>query len=268
MIKKFKENYSIILLFLIILFFHQYIFQQFFPNNRGYIGHDWEIFLPYLMFGKIWFHNNFLSIPWFTPSFCCGIPFFPDPNTAYYSIPQFIFLIFDPILSLKITFFVMSLLGYLGMYFLLRKYFKFDKYISLLCASLFLFNGFFVYRAIAGPLISYVIVPLYCYFLIKSLENDYKKINYINLTISAIIFAYFFHSGSGSIILLILTSITCILLLYSQIVKNFKILINFILSLFIGILISLSKITAVLFFFENFPRKYPPTEFHSLFSFF
>ena len=58
------------------------------------------------------------------------------------------------------------------------------------------------------------------------------------------------------------------MLFYSQLVKNLKIFINFILSLFIGVLISLSKITAVLFFFENFPRKYPPTEFHSLFSFF
>ncbi len=268
MLSKNKNNWIFIIFFLAILFSHQIIFQVFFPNSKGLLGHDYSQYIPNLIFGKIWFQNNFLSIPWFTPSFCCGIPFFPDPNTAYYSIQQFIFLFFNPILSLKITFFIMSLLGYLGMYFLLRKYFKFDKYTSLLCASLFLFNGFFVYRAIAGPLISYVIVPLYCYFLIKSLENDYRKINYINLVISAIIFSYFFHSGSGSIILLILVSVTCVLLLYSQLVKNLKIFINFILSLFIGTLISLSKITAVLFFFENFPRKYPPTEFHSLFSFF
>ena len=39
-------------------------------------------------------------------------------------------------------------------------------------------------------------------------------------------------------------------------------------NIFLGVLISLSKITAALFFLENYPRKYPPTEFHSLFSFF
>ena len=131
-----------------------------------------------------------------------------------------------------------------------------------------MFNGFFVYRAIAGPLISYILVPLYCFFLIKSFENYKKKINYIYLVISSIFFAHFFHSGSGSVILIILSSIICVLLFYSQLIKNFKIFINFFLSVSIGILISLSKITAVLFFFENFPRKYPPTEFHSLFSFF
>ena len=40
-----------------------------------------------------------------------------------------------------------------------------------------------------------------------------------------------------------------------------------ILSLLLGVSISLSKITATLFFLENFPRKYPATEFHSLLSF-
>ena len=268
MLLKFKNNLIFPLLFIAILTFHQIIFQQFFPNSKGLLGHDYSQYIPNLIFGKIWFYNSFLSIPWFTPSFCCGIPFYPDPNTAYYSIPQLIFLIFDPISSIKITFFIMSLISYLGMYLLLRKNFKFDNYTSLLCASLFLFNGFFVYRAIQGPLISYVIVPLYCFFLIKSFENYHKKINYIYLIISSIIFAHFFHSGSGSVILIILTSITCILLFYSQLIRSFKILINFFLSLFLGVLISLSKITAALFFLENFPRKYPPTEFHSLFSFF
>ena len=268
MLLKFKKNFFFIIFFISILVFHQTVFQQFFPNSKGMLGHDYSQYIPNLIFGKIWFYKNFLSIPWFTPSFCCGIPFYADPNTAYYSIPQLIFLIFDPILSLKITFFIMSSISYFGMYLLLRKNFKFDKYVALLCASLFLFNGFFVYKTIAGPILSYIIVPLYCYFLIKSFENYFQKINYKYLIISSIIFAYFFHSGSGSMILIILTSILCILLFYSLIVKNIKIFFNFFLSITLGALISLSKITAVLFFFNNFPRKYPPTEFYSIVVFF
>jgi len=268
MLLKFKKNFFFIVFFSFILVLHQIIFQQFFPNSKGLLGHDYSQYIPNLIFGKIWFYNNFLSIPWFTPSFCCGIPFYADPNTAYYSIPQFIFLIFNPILSLKITFFIMSLISYLGMYLLLRKKFKFDNYVALLCASLFLFNGFFVYRTIAGPILSYVFVPLYCYFLIKSFESGLQKIKYKHLIISSIIFAYFFHSGSGSIILIILTSILCILLFYSLIIQNLKILFNFLLSSILGVLISFSKITAVLFFFDNFPRKYPPTEFYSIIVFF
>jgi len=262
-----KNNIIFFIFFLGILFFHQIIFQQFFPNSEGLLGHDYSQYIPNLIFGKIWFYKNFLSIPWFTPSFCCGIPFYADPNTAYYSIPQIIFLIFNPILSLKITFLIMSLVSYLGMYLLLRSNFKFNRYVSLLCASLFLFNGFFVYRAIAGPLLTYIFVPLYCFFLIKSFKNQFNKINFVYLILSSIVFANFFHSGSGPQILVIFICILSILLFYSKFVENFKIFTNFSLSLFLGILISLSKITAVLFFLNNFPRKYPPTEFSSFFAF-
>ncbi len=266
MIKKLKENYSIILLFLIILFFHQYIFQQFFPNKNGYIGHDWEIFLPYLMFGKVWFHNNLLSIPWFSPSFCCGNPFFADPQTMYYSLQQVIYLIFDPLISTKIFFFALSVFGYLGTFLLIKKGFKFNNYTSLLCAGLFLFNGFFVYRAIAGHVayLSYVFIPLYCYFLIISYE---KKSNHIYLVLSALLFANFFHSGSGPIILIIFTSILFVILLYSHFTNDFKIFLKLFQSSIIGTLISSSKISASLFFLSNFPRQYPATEFNSLVSF-
>ena len=95
-----------------------------------------------------------------------------------------------------------------------------------------------------------------------------QKINYKHLIFSSIIFAYFFHSGSGSIILIILTSVLCLLLFYSLIIQNLKIFFNFFLSSVLGVLISFSKITAVLFFFDNFPRKYPPTEFYSIIVFF
>ena len=267
MIKELKKNYFFILLFLAILIVHQYIFQQFFPNTDGFIGHDWEIFLPNFMFGKIWFYNNLLSIPWFSPSFCCGVPFFADPQTMYYSLQQVIYLIFDPMISTKIFFFILSVFGYIGTFLLIKKNFKFNNYVSLLCAGLFLFNGFFVYRAIAGHVayLSYVFVPLYCYFLITSLE---KKTNYIFLVLSALVFANFFHSGSGPIILIIFTSILFVILLYLHLENNFRIFFKFFQSLVLGTLISFSKITSSLFFLSNFPRQYPATEFNSLMSFF
>ena len=263
-----NNRYFFLFIFFSILLIHQFIFQQFFPNPEGFLGHDYEQFIPNLMFGKIWFYKNFFSIPWFTPSFCCGIPFYADPNTLYYSIPQIIFLIFNPDFSIKLIFFIFSFVAYIGMFLLIKKNFKFNTYVALLCASLFLFNGFFVYRAIAGPLLTYVFVPLYCFLLICSYEEKLKKsLSYVYLIFSSLLFANFIHSGSGSVILLILASILSILLFYSKFVESFKIFINFFLSLFFGMLISLSKITAVLFFLGNFPRQYPATEFNSFFSF-
>ena len=66
------NKYIFLIFFLGIFIIHQFIFQQFFPNSKGLLGHDYEQFIPNFMFGKIWFYKNFLSIPWFTPSFCCG----------------------------------------------------------------------------------------------------------------------------------------------------------------------------------------------------
>jgi len=263
------NNYYFFILSIVILIIHQVIFQQFFPNSDGLLGHDHEQHIPNFMFGKIWFYNNFLSIPWFTPSFCCGIPFYADPQSMYYSIQQIIFLIFNPILSIKIIFFILSLFSYLGMFLLVRRNFKFSSYASLLCASLFLFNGFFIYRAIAGHVayLSYIFIPLYCYFLINSYECQSKKQSFTYLILSSIVFANFFHSGSGPIILIIFTSILSVLFFYIHLVNSFKIFIKFIFSLLLGISISLSKITATLFFLNNFPRKYPATEFHSLLLF-
>ena len=186
----------------------------------------------------------------------------------YYSVQQIIFLIFTPTVSIKVIFFSLSFFGYLGTFLLMRKGFKFNAYSSLLCSSLFLFNGFFVYRAIAGHLayLSYIFIPLYCYLVIKS-SKDANNSKYIYVVASALIFAHFFHSGSGPIILIIFTSILTVLLLYSLLKNSFKIFFQFILSLMIGTLISLSRITANIFFLTNFPRNYPPTEFNSFISY-
>ena len=60
---KFIENKLFIFLLLFIFIIHQYIFQNFFPNSKGLLGHDYEYFIPSFIFGKIWFFNNFLSVP-------------------------------------------------------------------------------------------------------------------------------------------------------------------------------------------------------------
>ena len=269
MILKIKKNIFFIIFFLVILIIHQLVFQNFFPNDYGFLGHDYEYFIPQLLSGSVWFKNNFLSVPWFTPSFCCGSPFFADPQSMYYSITQLIFVIFNPITSIKIVFFIFSLISYLGMFLLASKVFRFNSYTSLLCASLFLFNGFFIYRAIAGHMayLSYIFIPIYCFFLIKSHEKNSKEIKNIYLVISSIIFANFFHSGASPIIIILLAGIISVLLFYSHLTNGVKVFFTFIASFVLGILISLSKISASLFFLKNFPRQYPSTEFNSLVSF-
>ena len=269
--KYLKNNYFVYLLALLVILAHQIIFQDFFPNKNLLLGHDYSVFIPNFIFGKIWFNNNFLEIPWFTPSFCCGIPFFGDPQTMYYSFQQLIFLLFSPLLSLKIMFLFFSLVGFFGTFFLLNKSFNKNIYISLIAASLFLFNGFFNYRAVVGHVtfLSYVFIPFYCYFLIHAFENREDKLKSIfYILISSLIFANFIHSGSGTIIVTIILSIIFIILIYIYLNEKFTIINYLILSFTIGLFIASSKINAALSFLSNFPRENVPIVFEGYYEFF
>ena len=268
----FKKKIINYLIFILIFLIHQYIFLDFFPNNNGFLGHDYEYFLPNFIFGKIWFKNNLLSVPWFTPSFCCGIPFYPDPQSMFYSLQQLFYIFFEPILATKFLFIYFSLVAYIGMFLLLRKSFNFNYYLSLLGATIFFFNGYFIYRIIIGHLgyANYIFVPLYCFFLISSITNKNFSLRTIYLLLSSIILSSFVYSGTGSIMFLIIISITSILLIFCIINKNFiSLFIGFSKSLFISFLLSLSKLSAVFFFLKNFKRNnYEPLTFENTHDYF
>lgn len=260
-----KKKYYFFLLSGVFLI-HQYIFFNFIPNEKGFFGHDFEFFLPNFLFGKIWFQNNFLSIPWFTPSFCCGTPFHPDPQTMFYSIQQIFYIIFEPILATKILFIYFSLISYFGMFLLLKKSFNYNFNISLLGATLFLFNGFFVYRFIVGHLgyINFSFVPLFCFFLISSLKTKNYYLSKIYLVFSALILSSSIYSGASSFIFMITLSIILVLLIFNIKYQNIKLIIlKLFYSFIIAMAISLSKVSSAFFFLENIQRNYEPVYFQS-----
>ena len=268
-LKKKIFNYSI---FILIFLIHQYIFLDFFPNNNGLLGHDYEYFLPNFIFGKIWFENNLISVPWFTPSFCCGIPFYPDPQTMFYSLQQLFYIFFEPILATKFLFIYFSLVAYIGMFLLLRKSFNFSYYLSLLGSTIFFFNGYFIYRIIIGHLgyANYVFIPLYCFLLISSVTNKKFSLRTVYLLLSSVTLSSLVYSGTGSIMFLIIISIISILLIFCIINQNFiSLFIRFSKSLFISFLLSLSKLSAVIFFLKNFKRNnYEALTFENIHDYF
>jgi hypothetical protein len=269
-VKFFTKNYLFCFFAIFTILAHQLIFQNFFPNNNSLLGHDYSLLLPNLIFGKIWFNNNFLSIPWFSPSFCCGTPFFSDPQTMYYSFQQLLFIFFSPLVALKLSFLFFSLVAFFGMFFLMHKTFKMNIYIALIAATLFLFNGFFNYRAIIGhfSFLGYVFIPIYCHILIQSFENNkFRQKSFFYLLVSSILFANFIHSGSGSLIVVITLSIIFVISIYTYLNKELKIIYNLILSFIIGLAISSSKINASFAFLNNFTREYPSLLFENFFEF-
>ena len=59
------------------------------PNAEGHWAPDYYLHFPNLLVGLAWERANGLFVaPWFNPSQCGGVPYFADPNVAYYSLPQ------------------------------------------------------------------------------------------------------------------------------------------------------------------------------------
>ena len=264
-----KKNYIFFLLAILIFFAHQIIFQDFFPNKNLNLGNDYSQFIPNFIFGKIWFHKNFLSVPWFSPSFCCGIPFFGDPQTMYYTIQQLFFIIFSPIIALKLIFLFFSFIGFVGTFLLINKSFKKNIYIALIASSLFLFNGFVNYRLVIGSVVSlnYIFIPLYCYLVINSFyNNENKKTSFFFIIISGLLLSHIIQSTGGPIAIITILSIIFITLLHVYFFEKIQIFYHLFFSFLVGFLISSSKIIASLSLLNNFPRENPPIFFESYYD--
>ena len=265
-----KNLYTKVCFFLIFLI-HQIIFQNYLIFDNNYLAEDYKGYVPWMIFGKIWYMNNGLfHLPHFIPSMCGGIPYHADPSSTYLSFMQLLFIKFSIPTALKSTFLIFSFVGYASFFLLCKKCFKFNNFTSLLAATIFVFNGFFTNRILVGHMIYgyYAFLPFYVYLIIKS--TDYaKNISLSILAISALVLSSFFYAGASSLMPFVLYSIFLSLAIFSYINKfKFKLVFkNFIISLFITFLLSFSKINYTLSFLNLFPREINIATLDNYFSF-
>src|ERR1700758_5093420 len=74
------------------------------PTADGMIGHDYRYFLPYMLSGMQWIsRNGWLTVPYFTPDYCGGIPWLANPQSIFYSVPQFLSLLTNPVTAINWT---------------------------------------------------------------------------------------------------------------------------------------------------------------------
>ncbi len=215
-----RQNGLIVLAALALIVSYHMIFQQFFPNIHGKMGHDYALFLPKLLDGYFWFSTNgIFAIPWFTPSFCGGIPLFPDPQSIYYSVPQFLSFVFDPVTSVHMTVMLFAVLGFLGFYILLQRVFQTGAWLALLGGGLFLFNGFYIHRMLIGHLTyhPFMLIPLLTFFLLRSgaappLQGATRLM--FDGVAAGIILAYMFQAGMVNVTLPAIGSVIILGLVY------------------------------------------------------
>ena len=153
-----------------LLFLFHLNLRLYFPNRLGSVGHDYAWFLPQLLAGYYWAHENgYWQLPWGTPAFCGGLPLFPNPQTPYHSLAQLLTLIMDPLNAVYAATQVFAAVGYLAFYSLARTRFSSSRDASLLGAALFMFNGFYCSRMIVGhvgfhafmlvPWLAFLVIP-------------------------------------------------------------------------------------------------------------
>ncbi|NIQ14479.1 MAG: hypothetical protein GTO02_08775, partial [Candidatus Dadabacteria bacterium] len=260
--KKFSCVFFIASLLLSVISFH-FIFNEFFPNKNQQLGGDYSYFLPVLLNGYYWIQvNNFFEIPWFSPAFCGGVPFFPNPQVMFYSLPQVLTLFLDPLKSIYVTYIIFAAIGFTGFYLLLRCVFTTSQEVAILGAILFLFNGFYAHRMIIGHLTyhSFMFIPLIAFFLLhypKRNNNDLE--NKISVILSGSLIAYMVHSGAANFVVMALFSVVGIWLIsciYGN--KHPGFIPRFSLMCIIAVCLSATKLASSLAFLVNYPRDFYP----------
>jgi hypothetical protein len=277
--------------FFALIAIYEWCFGRFFPNAAGNLGHDYSYTLPELLAGDYWFHTNgWLAVPWFTPAFCGGKPFFADPQSMYYSLAQWLSFVVDPLSAIHASLLLMAAAAFWGSWLLLRRTFQVGEYAALAGAAVFMFNGFYSTRMIVGHYTfhSLALIPLLAWLLLGERtvpaiaragngeaagEPDfwrYHRIDARNALWAGLLIAYMVNSGAGSLVPMAALSTLLLLLLAFAEQRNALaqgLALRCLLAVGIGLAISAARLTASISLLSHFPRSdYHIPGFDSLLS--
>jgi hypothetical protein len=177
---------------------------RFFPNPAGRLGYDYGLFLPWLLAGVFWHTvNGSLAPPAFVPSFCGGIPFLFNPQSLYYSLPQWLVFWVQPVRGLLISWVAFGLGGGIGMYALLRRVFLVSVPAALLGAVIFLLNGFYTTRMIIGHATYHgtMLLPVIALTMFPPRSGISLPALAVRCVLTGLLLAYLFYSGGTNTIL-------------------------------------------------------------------
>ncbi len=213
---------------------------------------DYHYFFPYLLSGYYWFLNNGLAAPWFTPALCAGIPHFANPQSAYYSIPQFLLLFSDPGTSVIFTFYIAGVAGFAGAWLLAGRLTQ-SPLVMLFAACAFMLNSFILARFQVGHLTfhAYMLLPGICHLLLSNTTRTGQSIGTVIVT--GMLLTYIVQSGAGVIIVPFGIALVLLLVIFSAEKPAW---IRLVLAGVFGIALSASKLVALSYYLNEFPRDF------------
>lgn len=241
---------------------------RFFPNDVGFLGHDYAWFLPTLVVGHFWSQQNgWLTPPFFTPAMCGGVPFLANPQSVFFSVPQLLLLVFEPAPAMLVTLLIAAAVGGAGCYFLLRRYFETSVAAATLGAILFLLNGFVFYRMVVGHLTyhAFAVAPVLACVVVSAQRTEWTSARQtlqrllLPVVVGGLLVAYVTYGGALNFQIPIALTVACTLLIL-QIERGFRVAPWLVLTgagLW-GILLSAMKIVPAAMLVSEFPRSYIP----------
>lgn len=223
------------------------------------MGEDYEMSLTSLLDGLIWYRNNGLEPPWFTPSFCAGQPFFADPQSGYYSLLQLFSLLAKPVAASYLALLFSVSIAYWGGYLLMRRVFDTEIPGAILVGGLLMFNGFLPHRMIIGHLGFHglALIPWLALLLLMPVKHMANKA--IAALGAGLLLAYYVQGGMGTIILpscLAIFALALLLRLYRTCLKDFFLRVLF--AITVSLTLSAAKLSAAAALMSNVPRDYYP----------
>lgn len=118
---------------------------------------------------------EYQQFPWWNPWVSGGVPLFSNPQFGLLSLPLLCGLFFGSIIGYKIALVLYLVLGFWGLYLLLRKCFKTPLVTSMLLGYIWTFGSFFAHR-VAGHYTFFTIefFPLLLYIFLKRHEIKFS----------------------------------------------------------------------------------------------
>jgi hypothetical protein len=218
------------------------------------VGHDYRLFVPYMLDSYLHQKINGLTIQWYTPSFAGGRPVFPNPQDLQFSLPQFLLWVVNPWWAVLGSMLVYVAIGFIAAYYFLKRFLDLNPFASLLGALFFTANGFYFNHMAVGH-ITFQAFTLFPVIMIVIVHP--KLPGWLAGLLLSFIAAILLYSGLHDITFFILTALIFLPLLYllKPSLLNCKRLLSItIWGSILTLLVCGSKLWAVYSFMRFFPR--------------
>lgn len=226
------------------------------------VGADYGLFFAHLMAGLHWAQENgFWTVPWFTPAFCGGIPFFANMQGLYFSLPQALTFAVSPLTVVQSTVVAFAAIGMGGCYQLLRGPFRIGMWAALAGATIFVFNGFFTARMLSGHFSfhAFMLVTVLAAGVLVRQREDRPPLIDPGVAVAGLALAYMVYSGMVHALLPVLFGVVAVILIHGLTGGAvMRPLVRLAVAGSLGAAIAAAKIVSGMAFIGQFPRDMLP----------